>query len=822
MSRVEIPVEAKLNSGDIDAELKQLTQRINTLGQSIAKANQVKFNPITKASLDDVKRMNAEFEKLKRTSQLGADLNRTGQGNKSFLDLDWNSIASNSVAREARRYGAFNRVLAGSGASFTQPTPAPGGGGGGGRPSPGGGGSPWSNAGRKVVSSGLRAAGPVGGVADEAISAGASGGVMAGMAGLIGGVVALGVGKLVGSVMNKIGDAQQDSIGYDTLKRQLGDVNVSFDVLKRSIHAASDAFGGTYQQALRMGGEFAQISGISGKGSEERLAKEIANAGGFARAYGIDLDQSNRFFASETQAGVTHDDRDSKRLAVYIGEAIAKSGSFAKADEVIQAIGAYTTQQTRMGLATANVGGYTGMLTSMLGSGVPGVGDDVGGAAAILSRVNSSIANGGNAGEAGQNFMYAAIGKRLNLNPIMAAALREQGAFGTGQQEFGPGSNMAEWAARHGVNIPAGAASSTTTNLSMLMDQLHKTYQGSPERDQLRLNAMQSLYGISLNNAAFLDDLKPARLGGAMDRIKAAGIDTTAMKSDAVASMVQVALGNRGALNTSANGIWDKLSPAEQANLTKAQSGGDENYRDELLRDFAKHGQGDTEGSKTRDLVQNIDKVLTDAAGQMVPAINVMRDTMLLAFGKSGSGVMTAEDIHKQVLAGQHKEVDDRADARIRDARGKFGTLDGMTGGWTDPDIQRKNDNWTNSEVSAAEAERKAGHAQVDRGEADYQDMLKQEAALRTASKANDAQGRSTPRPSWLTNGAVAGPSVSGSRTFDVIGGGNPGERNFNPGNIEYGSFARAHGATSSDGRFAVLPANLSRDAPRSRPRWCL
>ena len=63
---------------------------------------------------------------------------------------------------------------------------------------------------------------------------------MAGVAGLIGGVVALGVGKLVGGVMNKIGDAQTDAIGYDTLKRQLGDVNVSFfSVLQRSMHAAS-------------------------------------------------------------------------------------------------------------------------------------------------------------------------------------------------------------------------------------------------------------------------------------------------------------------------------------------------------------------------------------------------------------------------------------------------------------------------------------------------------------------------------------------------------------------------------------------------------
>jgi hypothetical protein len=31
--------------------------------------------------------------------------------------------------------------------------------------------------------------------------------------------------------------------------------------------------------------------------------------------------------------------------------------------------------------------------------------------------------------------------------------------------------------------------------------------------------------------------------------------------------------------------------------------------------------------------------------------------------------------------------------------------------------------------------------------------------------------------------------------------------RNNNPGNIEFGKFAKAHGATGSDGRFAVFPS---------------
>jgi hypothetical protein len=806
MSRVEIPVEAKLNAGDIDAELKQLTQKINALGQAIAKANQVKFNPISKASLDDVKRMNDQFERLKRTSQLGQDLNRTGQGSKSFVDLDWNAVATNSITREARRYGAFNRVIAGTGASFTQAAPSPGGGGGGGsgggsggggRPSPGAGGSPWRNAGRNIVGAGLNAAGPVGGVVNTAISAGSSGGAMAGVAGLLGGIVALGVGKLVGGVMSKIGDAQQDSIGYDTLKRSLGVVNVSFSVLQRSMHAASDAFDGTYQQTLKMGGEFARISGMSGKGSNS-LANEVAIGGGFGRSFGVDPEQSNAFFAQMRQFSVTGNDKDSQRLAVYVGEAIAKSGSFAKTDEMLQAIASYTSQQTRMGLASANVGDYTAMLTGMVGSHAPGM--DPMGAAGLLSRVNGSIASGGNAGEAGQNFMYMAVGRQLGLSPIMGAALREQGAFGTGQQEFGPTSVMGQWASANGVNIPTGAAGSNATTMSMIMSRLHSTYANNPE---LRLSAMQNLFGTNINQSAFLDMMKPTQMGDVMSKLTNAGIDTSKMNPAAISSLAQVAVGSRSDMNDATHQIWGKLSPDEQGSLNKAQAGGDESLRNELLKDFAKYGQGDTEGSQTRKSINDLDKDLMDVAGKMIAPLNTMRDLLTLAFGKRGA--MTATDIHNQVLEAQKQDVNDRADTRIDAARKELlGAGASYGGGGLDASIG------SNSYKTAyANLQSETGGANWDRWDQlkkIYDDDYAEQHAFDKKKDSN------LPSPPWGNAGAGSGASPGGGGTYDPIGGsdgkgGTRSSRNNNPGNIEFNAWSRAHGATGTDGRFAVFPS---------------
>ena len=58
--------------------------------------------------------------------------------------------------------------------------------------------------------------------------------------------------------------------------------------------------------------------------------------------------------------------------------------------------------------------------------------------------------------------------------------------------------------------------------------------------------------------------------------------------------------------------------------------------------------------------------------------------------------------------------------------------------------------------------------------------------------------------PAFFGGGAAA-PAAGGG-----AGGQSRGDRNNNPGNIEFGPFARAHGATGSDGRFAIFPDKAS------------
>src|SRR3546814_17841969 len=128
------------------------------------------------------------------------------------------------------------------------------------------------------------------------------------------------------------------------------------------------------------------------------------------------------------QMGVTRNSNESRQLGLMIGEGSARSGAFSKADEILQSIGNYAMQQTRLGLASANVGGYASFLSAMVGSGVPGF--DPPGPAVILRRLNSAVAGGGAAGEAGQYLPTQALPRDLGLDPLEAPGLREQGLVG--------------------------------------------------------------------------------------------------------------------------------------------------------------------------------------------------------------------------------------------------------------------------------------------------------------------------------------------------------------------------------------------------------
>lgn len=635
MSGIKIPVSADFNSADAEKAITKLNEQINKIAQAVATANRVKYDPVPAGSVEELKKIETKFKELTRISGALRDrMKATGQTGSSFGDLDWTRMYEDPAIRSRKMQQAYNHVTGGSRYQVNTPTPpAPG------QPPP----EPhhtsgFRNAAAGVAGAGLRAAGPVGGVIANAGAAGAAGGLGAGMMGLLGGLAALAVGKTVGAIKDKIDAAGQEGIGYDTLKRTLGDVNVSFELLRGTLREASDNIDVTFEQAQKLGIDFAKLSGIS-KDQYKTIADEVSVGGGFGRSFGVDPEQSNQFFGQMRQFGVTKDTKGSRELALMIGEAVTKSGSTAKTDEMLQAISSFTATQARNSLAGANAAGYAGSMSGLMGSKVPGL--DAQGAAALLNRVNGSIAGGGSAGEAGQNYLFNVLGKKHGLDPVQSMLLQQQGAFGTGRMAFGKDSLFSKFSSKFGGGVSGGAGTSDETNLSAILSRVQKDYKSNPS---LMLNATARLLGVNENQAMALHTIAPNKLTGMTGRMGRLGLDMNSLASTGISALSNIEGGSASDLKAQAAALRShkkSLSVDELKALNKAEKEGDvEKLKDILTELTYTREQESTEGSKTRESIQGVDKRIQELATHLVPAANTMRDALILMAGGGKKGAL--------------------------------------------------------------------------------------------------------------------------------------------------------------------------------------
>ncbi len=651
---IRIPIQATLDDATIAASAAALSDKLNRVAQTVAQANKVRFNPIDRATVEDLKKIEAKFVELTRISgALRQRMKATGQTGSSFADLDWTRLYENPAVRQRQMQQAFRHTTAGTAFAGAAPPGGgnTGGGGGGGGNGGGRGGGAAAAAAAQVAGAGVRAMGPVGGVVANAAGAGMGGGISAGVFGLLGGLAALAVGKGVAAVKEKVDAAGQEGIGYDTLKRTLGDVNVSFNMLRQSLRAASYDVGTTFEETQKLGSDFAKLSGIS-KVQYKTLADEVAVGGGFGRSFGVDPSQSNQFFAQMRQFGATSNTQDSRKLALMIGEAVTRSGSTTKTDELLQVIASYTANQARSGLAGANVVGYSGMLSGLVGSGVAGL--DPMGAAALLSRVNGSIAGGGSAGEAGQNYLYSVLGGKKGLNPVQSMLLQQQGAFGTGRQAFGAGSLYSKFIDKFNTGGAGTAGMSDQTNISAILQDLQSKYSGNPS---LMLNATARLLGVNENQAMALHTIGPNQLGGMTGRMGRLGLDLSKLNGTGISALAGIEGG--ADLGAQASALFankkNPLSADQASQLRSALAGGDQEKLKDILTELTyARGQEQTEGSKTRDSIQGVDKRLQELATGLVGPMNDMRNAMVYL---AGGGKKGAAQINREMAKLEYDET---------------------------------------------------------------------------------------------------------------------------------------------------------------------
>lgn len=639
--KVSIGVDAQLDTAAVE-------QKINALGRKVAEANKVQFNPVSVKSIDQVAKLEKQFQQLLKVhGELNRRMKATGQAGRGLAGTDFDQIYPDQHVR-GRQLQRIMEYTLGSGAFSARPT-VPGGGGGAppaphpGRPRPPG--APGIV--MPAVNAGLNAMGPAGGVASGALNTGMSAGFGAGLMGLLGGMLALGVGKIVGGIGEKINQAEDNNVALDRLKRTLGDVNVSFDGLKAVINDGAEAMKITYAEAGKLGMQFAKLGNVKA-GQYTSLADELGVGVGMSRAFGLDPSEGVGVMGQMRGIGVTKDVQDSKRFALLIGETIAKSDAFAKADEVIGAIGSFAVNQTRNNVGAANVSGYAGAFSALVGSGLPGL--DPSGAAALLARINSSLSGGGAKGEASQYFT-GILGTRMGLNPYQTRMFREGGAFATADSMFGEGSAYAKYKGRTG---PRGSA----TMLEMTLGQLRQQYgAGSDELADATANHL----GVGINQAMALLSIKPNQMGQ-MSKYA----DLTSLTGAGIGNLSKVLFGSAGDRQGVADSLMRRndLSADEKNRLSSAMAGGDEQTQKQVLAELvASRDQEQTTGKDVRDSKNALDNIKTSIADKLVPYLNEARMGIMSIAGV-GKG-KTTDQIMREVIEADSKGRRDAINGRF-------------------------------------------------------------------------------------------------------------------------------------------------------------
>jgi hypothetical protein len=647
-----------------------MTGELNKLAQSVANANKSPFKAVgVEQASKDLAKLQKQFQDtIKMSAALRNALKNSGQNaDAGILNVDWSKMSIDPAAAQRLRNRAFAYASRGTAWDQTNvpqpgsnaPAPSPGSGGSGRRP-------PSSNddgsrpAGTGVASRFARAAlrgagGPVDQVGNGALDGAAEGGIAGGAAGLMkGGLVAAGVVAAM-----KIGQmgaegysmAKDRDLSLDTLKRQMGDLGISFEKLSNMSDAASDGLGVNAAEFVKL--EQQQSTANSGLDrSELSLADNTRRSVGFARAYGMDPSQSVSLLGGMERSNPLQGGR---QLAVLIAEAIAHSDGKALPAEVMQALKQVTDTSARLSLSMTNVGAAGAAYGSLLDNHSPGMTPSV--AAGLISQANSSVSNMGAAGEAGQNFIYSALQAHGKLNPVEAMALSSGGLFGTRRNVFGDGTELGQYMIENGggaelKRLRGGNGDLDVTNFDAIKDRLNHDF-----KDPLyRVNAAQRLFGVgSTQQAAALLRMDDKDYGGLNDALEKAGVGMNDVNASGLRTLATI---GRAKTPEELNKVYadvrgrtgaGSLSKTERRDLDALQaSGKTDDFKDALVKVMAGKDQQETLGSDMRKSAATLENIQIALGDKLVPAVNDIRDALLYSVGKS-SGMSMPASLEKAV-----------------------------------------------------------------------------------------------------------------------------------------------------------------------------
>lgn len=465
-----------------------------------------------------------------------------------------------------------------------------------------------------------------------------------GIGGLLGSAFGL-PGKLIGSALGgALGGAaastlpgnKEEALRYSEIRRSMGGITVDFENLRSSVRGLSEGLGVTNLEAATLAKQFAKTANLTSDHNND-IAKSVANAAGLAQGYGIDSKQTTDFYASLRLMGVGKSASDERRIAVGIGEQVARANSSGQFGEVLGSIKDFVTKSSFQTMSTADVGTFTSMLTSLVGSPYIGLKGNVGGASSILDQANQGVLNVGAGDTASANqWLQAHVSAIPGTRATDSYLLQSAGLIGDVGAPIAPGSptykNMSDSEKKHADELHASwVAAGSPNNLDMILAQAKKMSTVNGQQDSYIENQyLQKTLGLKTpQQAAVIKEfgLNHAAQGELAKHLRTAGIDPDHMDLSKLPGYSAVYAGSEEDKKGYYNSIKPGLSKEDQAIGDKLISAGGKPVEDFLLKMIDK---GITEpGIEAQKKQNDLSNRMADSLTSLVQLETIAKETLI-------------------------------------------------------------------------------------------------------------------------------------------------------------------------------------------------
>jgi hypothetical protein len=425
--------------------------------------------------------------------------------------------------------------------------------------------------------------------------------------------------------------------------------------------------GMTSIESTRLAKQFSHNANTQSKDAGS-LAAEIRLASGFSRSLGLDPSQGVEAMSTLRNTRATTDEAGSRKMAMTIAEAIAKGGMSSKGDEVLSAIANFAQSTARASLQAPNVTGYADYMSRMVGMKTPGL--DVQGSASLLGKADAGIRS--HSDLASEVFKLGAFTKAFGNNftaPDMDL-YTSQGAFGTAEgvaDELLADKTITPERRKSALDVK-NSKNAKRPIQDIMMDQLGTI---APRGSALYEQAGAHLFGMEHNEFRKYQQTYNTDGGsvGMKSRLDSMGVNTAKLDPAKFMHMGALLGSNKDELKAEAeklisgNGYSKGLDDKQKGDLRKLiDAGGEDELRKKVIQ--LQEGRELTDiGTATRNNTADIKQKIIDLSSTLLPAVNSVRDAILLGNGSSPEKLAASQK--EWALDARNKEIENEADHKF-------------------------------------------------------------------------------------------------------------------------------------------------------------